>query len=517
MGFTEKLDFLMKITRTTNSQMALRLSLDASYISRLRTGKRLIPKNTELLHLMSEYFERNLTDNTSIKIVSEMMRAIPGENLASSIVGWFTRDEEKAEEKTSGQVVRFLDSLSEFTPKNTTLKGAPAGLFQTTDEVISVYYGVEGKRRAAILFLSEVALCNKPQTLLLHSSEEMSWMLDDPTFRQQWGMLMFAVLNKGNRIKIIHVVDRGIDEMLESITSWMPLYMTGLIEPYYYPKKRDNIFKQTMFIAPETSAVISHSVNDKTKGAANVLFRDKSAVTAYVGAYNEYLGLCRPLFKIFTGCNIQAFLDMMAEFEKKEANTMEKTSSLSFLTIPKTLLTKFLENTAEDEAQKILAVHAARVSDFKKLLNTCSYTEVISLPDIKSLFDKKVKADMSILMKGGIISYTPQNYIEHMQNIINLLKINENYHAHIISKPLDDRYIVYCREDRGVIVAKTSQPPVVLATDESQLTAAFWDFLKHTVGRNKYEHPDNEKTIERLQEYIAKVKAAVKEKGERRQ
>jgi hypothetical protein len=285
--------------------------------------------------------------------------------------------------------------------------------------------------------------------------------------------------------------------------------MTGLIEPYYYPKKRDNIFKQTMFIAPETSAVISRSVNDETGNAANILFRDKSTVAAYVAEYNEYLNMCRPLLKIFTERNTDMFLDTLNEFEQMEEDSIEKTSSLSSLTMPEALLTKFLEN-AGDEAPKILKLHTDRVSRFKKLLKTRRHTEIISLPDIQRLINGEVKADMSMLMKGGINSYTPQDYIKHLQNIIALLKANKNYHIHVTGKPLDDRYIVYCREDMGVIVAKTSQPPISLAVNESQLTAAFWDFLKHTVGSKEYDRPDNEKATLRLRKYIAEVRAAVK-------
>jgi len=67
--------------------------------------------------------------------------------------------------------------------------------------------------------------------------------------------------------------------------------------------------------------------------------------------------------------------------------------------------------------------------------------------------------------------------------------------------------MVYCRGDAGVIVAKTSQPPVALVANESQLSAAFWDFLKHTVGSKEYDRPDNGRAVERLSEYIAEVKA----------
>jgi hypothetical protein len=129
------------------------------------------------------------------------------------------------------------------------------------------------------------------------------------------------------------------------------------------------------------------------------------------------------------------------------------------------------------------------------------------------LISGEVKVDMSVLMKSGISSYTPQDYTKHLQNIITLLKNHENFHIHITEKPLDDRYIVYCREDMGAIVAKTSLPPIALASSESQLVAAYWDFLKHTVGSKEYDRPDNEKAIEMLQEYIGEVKAAVKKRS----
>ena len=505
MKFAEKLDFLMSITKMTNSSLAHFLILDTSYISRLRTGKRLMPKGDELIRRMAGYISEHLTE-TSKDIVLDIMKTVPSDSFANTVAAWLMQDDDNAGGKTSGQIARFLDNLSGLTPKAQPGGGSCTDLFSTTDEVVSVHYGVEGKRRAVVLFLSEVALRDKPQTLLLHSSEEMSWMVADPVFTQKWAALMFAVLSKGNRIKIIHAIDRGIDEMLDSIASWMPVYMTGLIEPYYYPKKRDNIFKQTMFIAPETSAVISGSANDETETSANILFRDKSAVTAYVTEYNEYLRMCRPLLKIFTGRNIEAFLDTLTEFEKREADTIEKTASLSSLTMPKALLTKFLIS-AGDEARQILDIHETRASGFKKLLKTHRYTEIISLPDITRLVGGEIKADMSVLMKGGINSYSPQDYIRHLQNIIALLKANANYHVHITDKPLDDRYIVYCREDAGTIVAKTSQPPIALASNESQLNAAFWDFLKHLIGGKDYDRPDNEKAIERLRDFIAEVRA----------
>ncbi|MDR7871024.1 MAG: hypothetical protein RIN55_09210 [Tissierellaceae bacterium] len=58
MEFNEKLDFLMNITKTSNSSLAHYLSLDASYISRLRSGKRQLPSNTNYVDKMASYFAK---------------------------------------------------------------------------------------------------------------------------------------------------------------------------------------------------------------------------------------------------------------------------------------------------------------------------------------------------------------------------------------------------------------------------------------------------------------------------
>jgi hypothetical protein len=54
--------------------------------------------------------------------------------------------------------------------------------------------------------------------------------------------------------------------------------------------------------------------------------------------------------------------------------------------------------------------------------------------------------------------------------------------------------MVYAKEDLGAIVAKTSTPPVALAMNKSNMTAAFWDFLTSLISENAYCNPNNEES-----------------------
>ena len=111
MTFAEKLDFLMNITKTSNSTLAARVSLDASYISRLRGGKRLMPKDERVMQVMAAYFARHAGEDYQKKALSDALRltSLPdGSQLSEEIAHWLLHDDAGSAE----QVGRFLSGLS---------------------------------------------------------------------------------------------------------------------------------------------------------------------------------------------------------------------------------------------------------------------------------------------------------------------------------------------------------------------------------------------------------------------
>ena len=53
LHIAKKLDFLMRLTGTQNNTLAKALAFDASYISRLRVGKRSLPRNRDIISPMA--------------------------------------------------------------------------------------------------------------------------------------------------------------------------------------------------------------------------------------------------------------------------------------------------------------------------------------------------------------------------------------------------------------------------------------------------------------------------------
>jgi transcriptional regulator with XRE-family HTH domain len=73
MNFNEKLDFLMNITKTKNSDLAMYTSLDSSYISRLRRGKRKLSKSENYVQSMADYFGKSIKEDYQKKTIFDMI------------------------------------------------------------------------------------------------------------------------------------------------------------------------------------------------------------------------------------------------------------------------------------------------------------------------------------------------------------------------------------------------------------------------------------------------------------
>lgn len=107
------------------------------------------------------------------------------------------------------------------------------------------YIGISGLQRAVIRFLGNAANKRTPE-LVLYSDQSMEWM--QVSYTPKWLTLMRECLIKGVRIKIVHNLDRQPEEILFALKSWMPMYMTGLVESYYCTDTSGTRFSHSVFI-----------------------------------------------------------------------------------------------------------------------------------------------------------------------------------------------------------------------------------------------------------------------------
>lgn len=496
----------MNITRTSNSALSLHTSLDASHISRLRRGERKLPKKANYIKTMAAYFARQCLEEYQIKALLEALgkSAAPLNDLdlTTDRIYYWLQDNAPEETMPGGDLP---DNISKIHPENAPnnedlVQSKKPGLDLPE---VSLHYGDEGKRNAVAGFLSLVSESDKTGTLLLYSDEPMEWLTEDPSFLAKWAEMLKQVIMKGNRIRIIHTLNRNLDELLEALGKWMPLYMTGAIEPYYYPKVRDGVFKRTIFIFPDAAALTATSLDTMTDKAVNILVRDLKAVDALTEEFNAYFQLCRPLMRIFTSRNKEQYLSAVEEFEKKEANTIVEAECLSPSTIPAQAAASIFARTDSVRKKELLDYYLKRCEIFKNNIAQHRYYEIIRLPENDEIKKGRVELGFTGIDDFAGLYYTAEEYKAHLENIVQLLQTYENYNLILKKRISHEGYTLYAKEDLGAFVFKTSSPNLIFEINENNLTSAFWYYLHANLGKKQRNEKQKKETIKQLQAVIS--------------
>lgn len=263
-SFPGRMHAVMSLTGTSNKELASHINLDPSYVSRLRKGTRILKANSALYEAISHaLFAIALSKN-----LLEPLKKLIGytgdgddEALYYSFKRWLCDFQPEVE-----HIKSLLQSIDAVQPLAALPFAVPEEALSYTER--AYYTGDSGLQEAAIRFLQEV-ICSDAPSIFLYSDRSIEWMTQDPVFRAKWGTLMFRLVSKGIKIRIIHNIDRKVDEMVNAVRSWLPLYMSCCIEPYYTNVQAGKRFTHTLFVCPGVACVTALN----SYGGGETLFR----------------------------------------------------------------------------------------------------------------------------------------------------------------------------------------------------------------------------------------------------
>ena len=459
MTFSEKLDFLMTLTGTSNSSLGRVLSYDASYISRVRAGKRGLPRRQPFVKPAAEYFGLEIVTPVQQNAAASLL--IPGrpwpkdpDQATELILRWL----EASPEDMNEPIGQFFQSLTVGSAERSTV---PPPEIPPVAEDPAFFIGNEGKREAALRLLADLNSDGKPHTLHLVSDEAMDWFTETLPFFRQWTSLLAGFLSRGGEISIIHTIDRPLGEMLEALKRWMPLYLTGQIHPYYCPRLRDGICRRSLFVAPGSCALVSNSIEEKTEGMLNIYTKDPAAVAAYEEEFSNYLALCRPLMDIYR-------TDQHKALRSKLLTAVRGDGPLFYAApIPLPL------------ACDAPSIRFLRDALLDRLAAGKEVVELLHLPDPANLAG--VTLPLHDLLESSRRQCSPQILLEHMADALVRMQSHPNYRV-ILSHSLPETVSLLARGQEEVLVFPSAPPSTVFALEEPRMTSALWDYLQRAAG-----------------------------------
>lgn len=222
--FSGKLDATLKLMRLSNIAASKLLNIDPSYVSRLRNGTRIPKAGSDLVAGIAQklgeiIWRKNLVDSM-VSLMNSPSIPSQEDSFYDTFLEWFTDFHEENETDTIAVV---MDAINEYALPNLSDSTAlEKDLFSSLHLSKKLEYeGIRGLQEASARFLVEAYQKDAP-LLRLYSDQNMSWISGNPEYYQIWKHLMFACLQRGIKIKIIHYVKREDADLLSGLLSWIP-------------------------------------------------------------------------------------------------------------------------------------------------------------------------------------------------------------------------------------------------------------------------------------------------------
>ncbi|MCF0114258.1 MAG: helix-turn-helix domain-containing protein, partial [Erysipelotrichaceae bacterium] len=381
-SFGKKLDVIMELLEISNVRMAKRINVDPSTVSRFRNGFRL-PKSPIKELLVTALLERAESINKQNEL-SDICNIPVGVLLGSNdaLSTWLYSTEDLFNRI---QIDNLLDTIEQF--QNSNSSHLPEVSLIVPDEIRNsdktIYWGLEGYREAVLRFLGNAAVYGGE--LWLYSDRAEDWMMQDTDFYKSWTALMFLCVSKGVKIKIINNTEGNVAEMMQAISTWLPLYMSGKIEPYVCHLGKDTRFSRTIFLRVGEECISACVFRGNEDNEYCEYLTDEKRLDAIASDYKALLEKSSPLFKANVGDN-SAF----APVTEVDDELLAILPNLSVVTMSDTLIDSILKHNhvSEEIALEIKREVISHRAIFESFIEEGVINELITLPN-KELFLSK--------------------------------------------------------------------------------------------------------------------------------
>ncbi len=470
--FTERLNSSMLLADLSNVRLSKLIHADASLISRYRSGVRTPVANSELSCQISSVLFDRIIKNEKEAELCDLMR-IPVADLEEELfASWlYGKDEQEDNIQAAQNILGIFDSL----PSNNALQLPQLQDVLVEDEPgMTVYYGVEGLRSAVLRFLS-AAFKNRVPSMCLYSDMDQGWMTQDYEFLLKWAAMMFASVKNETHISIIHNLDRSLDEMSDAIKSWLPLYMSGMIESYYCKKQRNPRFSHTMFLIPHIACIRAFQVSPVDSDAVFHYYTDPRSLAIFEKEYEALLKSSSSLIHPLPQGSFPVVSDVIII-----------KNVLSLATMPEDLANSFNDPVLYENWK-------VNSSLLIKNLETGTLYECIPLADDELLSSGSVL--VAPAFSGTEHIYTPEQYSAHIRNIIALSEEYESYRFYPIPETPFSNIDLFI-SDATTKITPASRQGLSFELNHPAMCVAFQAYAKTLMEKNKTDRNSLRKMLE---------------------
>ena len=346
-----------------------------------------------------------------------------------------------------------------------------------------VYLGNKERREAVTQLLDLVLSSDSTKQLLLVSQEDMSWLTEDREFLNIWEQKLKQVLLNGNKIKIIHWVDRHPDSLASIYSKWLPMHLSGNLESFYMPLYSEIKQKQTLFIVKDEVALIGNCIDDNPLTRYTASFYDSVSVKHYERVYLSMLLNCLKLFEDYGKNNSNDFWSMLLRYCTKHDNSCIIADTPFLISLPPEILKPILiENDVDEATMEKCLVFSRNINEYSEN----KYTKyILSFDKMEQLSKKERFLSLELTyFIGKDIYITNLYYKKQLSYLADKLKVDKNYEVCLLRDMQKSKILSVnlCVLQNSVVIGWADSPPFAVSVSEPTLVSAAFQFFSVVWG-----------------------------------
>ena len=479
--FSNNLNTLITSLNINTHEMSKYIVFDASHISRIRYGKAKPSNPVEFSNKICSYIlnrYKNPDDiNNLMMIIGCKKSDLSNEKIYSTLFNWLTSEIVPVK----NQISDFLHHLDSFNLddyikviKFDELKVPSIPFYKAKTKH---YYGIEEMKQGELNFFKGTVLSKSKEDIFMCSDMPMEDMAKDIDFGKKWMFAIAMCLKKGHHLNIIHNLDRPFNEMMLGLESWIPIYMTGQISPYYLSNLKNNIYNHLNYVSA-AAALSGECINGFHNKGMYYLTTNKNEIKYYKEKSDLLLKKAKPLMEIYRESNIKECHLFLKKDENIECDRTRYISSLPLFTISDELLIKILKRNklTKEEIDKIIKY---KNNEFKYMNSILKKNKVFDY--IYVIKEDEFISDTPSLLLNNLfidktINYTYKEYIEHLKLTNEYAKNNKNYNVLTEEDKTFKNITITILKNNHVIISKNSNPTIHFVIRHPKLVAAIESF-----------------------------------------
>ena len=469
-SFSNNLNELITTLKININEMSKYIMFDSSHISRIKNGKTRPSDPIIFANRICNYITSKYNSLEYYKTLSLLLdKDVNENNIYDLIYNYLTNDTNN----NKNYIGDFLNNLNNFNLKDIKIDELKVPNIPFYKAKTKNYYGLEEMKNAEIDFFKATVLTKNNEDIFMCSDMPMEDMAKDIEFGKKWMFGVAMCLKKGLHLNIIHNLDRPFNEMMLGLESWIPIYMTGQISPYYLKETKNSIYGHLNYTSGKY-ILYGECIKDNHDKGKYYLTSDNKEVKYYKEKASYILKKANSLMDIYTEKDKNSFKTFLLNDTSIKTNRKRILSSLPLFTMNDELLNKILirNNLSNEEIVNIKNYKKDEENNIKEILKNNIITDTIY--DYSDSFNDNLSLSLENIFLNRKITYTYKEYIEHLNNTKNYK--NKNYHLITTKEETFSNISITILENDYVIISKISNPVIHFVIKHPKLVSAISNF-----------------------------------------